>query len=213
MLPLVFVLLGSLDTVGLLGLLAVTQADLVYPEILWTCLMCSVSLSTSSLIEHIVLHRWFNVLTTPYLCWRSWLLSNCKYWSLCFFFRYTEKLSAPVGSLVILASKIGMVFCSSSSLVNLMAGCMLLMWLESSSMSASLRATKVSSTLSSPQSDFVYEWLYGGFLEPLHKQIVYYWAHRGAHSCSLNLGINLFVELKVCCLKTNFQQICDMFWC
>ena len=57
MLPLYLVVLGSWGTVGALGLVAVTQADLWYPDTLRTFLRWPVSRSLASSLDQMVLHH------------------------------------------------------------------------------------------------------------------------------------------------------------
>ena len=118
----------------------------LYPEMERTFFRWLISCSLSSSVEQMMLHRWCKVRITPNLCWRGWLLLNCRYWSVWVGFLYTVNLSFPVVFLVILASSIAILLSTSSSLENWIAGWIEFMWEVKSSTSESQMATIVSST-------------------------------------------------------------------
>ena len=71
--------------------------------------------------------------TTPNLCCRGWFDEKLRYWSVCVGLRYTLNLRLPISSLVTSTSSIGRLPSDSFSIVNLIAGCWLLMWSVNSS--------------------------------------------------------------------------------
>ena len=83
--------------------------------------------SLASSLKQMVLHRWCNVLMTPSLSCRDWVLDKLRYCSVCVGLRKMLKLSWPVGDRRICASSMAMVPPHSFSGVNWIAGWMELM--------------------------------------------------------------------------------------
>ena len=129
-------------------LVAVTHADLVYPEMLNTRCQCSISFIFASSVVQRICARWWRVRITPSLCWRGWLLSNWRYligpYGWAYGIQWMKDASSPRW---VLTSSMGKHFSSSSfSRVNLISGWIELKYVENSSKSTSSIATPVSST-------------------------------------------------------------------
>ena len=109
-------------------------------------LMCSSSLSKFSWVEDTVLALCAKVLNTLCLAVMWWLLSQCRYWSVCVGFLYTEVLKVLSGCMVTSVSKKGSDPCCVGSTVNWMCGSWLLICCSRSWLCSALLMTNVSST-------------------------------------------------------------------
>ena len=124
-----------------------SKAHLGYLHLVRTFLRWSFSFWSNSGLLHTVETLWERVWMTLNLAERWWLLSHCRYWSVCVGFLYTAMDREPSTSGLTIVSKKGMEPSSLlSSTVNLMAGSTLLMCCRKPCLLASLWMTKVSST-------------------------------------------------------------------
>ena len=88
-----------------------------------------------------------------------WLLSQCRYWSVCVGFLYTEVLNVLSGCIVTSVSKKGNDPCCVGSTVNWMCGSWLLMCCSKSWLCSALMITNVSSTdLSQREGELGKDW-------------------------------------------------------
>ena len=111
------------------------------------CFICFSSSCNNSGLEQMVLALWCSEPTTLYFDDTVWLLSPCKYRSVCVGFQYTVVLRLPSSFGITKMSKKGMVPSSlDSSLVNYICSSMLLRWSRKLVFWDDLMIVKVSST-------------------------------------------------------------------
>ena len=138
-----------------------------------------------------------------------WLLSQCRYWSVCVGFLHTEVLKVLSGCMVTSVSKKGNDPCCVGSTVNWMCGSWLLMCCSKSWLCSALLMTNVSSTNLS-QREGGWDRTGGLNFKLFHEDVGYEGADGGSHSCTLYLFIILTPEQEVGVGEAELQQGCDL---
>ena len=54
--------------------------------------------------------------------------------------------------------------------------------------------------------------LNGSYFKFLHEKVGHYWADRWPHGCSINLFLEVALELEISCFETELQKACDVIY-
>ena len=211
-LDVVVIIVISPIVVNLLWTLFMAQGG--YLHLTRASLRCASSFWSSSGLVQTVLALWVSVSMTPYLVYKLWWLSHCKYWSVWVGLWYTVNDRELSASGVTKVSRKGMPpFPWVPSTVNVIAGSMLLICSRNSCLWVLCWVTHVSSTNLNQNL---------GGLEAdqrasLSKCSMYRLATMGLiwwpHCHSLNLLIEFILKWEVCIMQTEPQEIYDvLYW-